>query len=167
MHSPTCFNVLVDDDKRAVRTVLPCVHHILLSDFLAVSPWRLTFICSGPQNPEHLLLFGAGNSGEYKYTDRETCTIYSPGGGKNVLTIGASSSGETRRPTTDEDGARRSPGDLDSVPGDIDTVAVFSSYGLMADGRIKPEVVATGDQVRCTGIKLMIRARVSLVAGRG
>ena len=103
-----------------------------------------------PQNPEHLLLFAAGND-EDKFTDRETCTIKSPGGGKNVLTIGASSSGETRRPYTDENGAFRSPGDLDSVSSDIDTIAYFSSYGFMADARIKPEVVAPGDQVRCAG----------------
>ena len=110
-----------------------------------------TLAMFAPQNPEHLLLFSAGNDGEDKFTDRETCTIGSPGGGKNVLTIGASSSGETRRPYTDETGAFRSPADLDSVSSDIDTIAYFSSYGLMADGRIKPEVVAPGDQVRCAG----------------
>lgn len=31
---------------------------------------------------------------------------------------------------------------------DIDTVAWFSSYGPTTDNRIKPEVVATGNQVR-------------------
>lgn len=31
---------------------------------------------------------------------------------------------------------------------DIDSVAWFSSYGPSTDGRIKPEVVAPGDQVR-------------------
>lgn len=33
-------------------------------------------------------------------------------------------------------------------PADIDTVAYFSSYGPTADLRIKPDVVAPGDQVR-------------------
>ena len=116
--------------------------------------WCLAFILFAPQNPEHLLLFAAGNDGEPEDPYRESCTINSPGGGKNVLAIGASASGETRRPTTGEDGSSRTLEDiqdLDSVTADIDTVAYFSSYGLMADGRIKPEVVAPGDQVRCAG----------------
>ena len=87
------------------------------------------------------------------------CTIYSPGTGKNVLTVGASSSGEARRPLTGEDGESRIDENgtyLDSVPGDIDTVAFFSSYGPMRDGRIKPEVLAPGDQVRFAGIVMRI-----------
>ena len=101
-------------------------------------------------------MFAAGNDGVYNDTDRERCTIYSPGGGKNVIAIGASSSGETRRPYTDEDREHLDVEDVDSVPRDIDSIAYFSSYGLMADGRIKPEVVAPGDLVRCAGIVMLI-----------
>ena len=118
--------------------------------------WRSTRIRFALQNPEHLLLFAAGNDGVYNDTDRERCTIYSPGGGKNVIAIGASSSGETRRPYTDEDREHLDVEDVDSVPRDIDSIAYFSSYGLMADGRIKPEVVAPGDLVRCAGIVMLI-----------
>lgn len=89
------------------------------------------------QNPEHLLLFAAGNDGDVY---RLTCTIGAPGIGKNVLSIGATSSGSTRRPFTLKD---------DGISyADIDTVAVFSSYGFTNDNRIKPEVVAPGDQVK-------------------
>ena len=136
-----------------MRTALPIFHLTLFPIPVPAASWRPTFIPFAPQNPEHLLLFAAGNLGLPEDPDRETCTINSPGGGKNVLTIGASSSGEARRSYTDENGLPRTleVQDVDSVPGDIDTVAYFSSYGLMADGRIKPEVVAPGDQVRCVG----------------
>ena len=88
------------------------------------------------QNPEHLLLFAAGNDGD---VFRTTCTIGAPGIGKNVLSVGATSSGSTRRPFTPADGGVGFA--------DIDTVAYFSSYGFTNDDRIKPEVVAPGDQV--------------------
>lgn len=78
------------------------------------------------------MIFAAGNLGD---TVRSSCTIYSPAIAKNVLAIGATSSGETRLTTTAD-------------VGDIDTVASFSSYGPTSDGRIKPELVAPGDMVR-------------------
>ncbi|CAM9668187.1 unnamed protein product, partial [Laminaria digitata] len=94
-------------------------------------------------NPENLLLFAAGNSGDVD-DGRTVCTIGSPGLGKNILTVGASSSGETRVTLTAEDGTA-----ADGTNGfaDIDTVAVFSSYGPTQDGRIKPEIVAPGDMI--------------------
>lgn len=36
---------------------------------------------------------------------------------------------------------------------DIDTVSYFSSSGPTLDGRIKPEVVAPGDMVRCASTR--------------
>ncbi len=90
------------------------------------------------QNPENLLVFAAGNSGEYTFYD---CTIGTPATAKNVLSVGASVSGGARLSATDWD----IPGTNTSA---IDTVAYFSSYGPTLDGRIKPEVVAPGDMVR-------------------
>ncbi|CAN0481273.1 unnamed protein product, partial [Hapterophycus canaliculatus] len=83
-------------------------------------------------NPENLLIFAAGNDGENP--ENSVCTIGSPAIAKNVLAVGATSSGETRFNT---DGVY-----------DIDHVASFSSWGFTTDGRIKPEVVAPGDMVR-------------------
>lgn len=67
----------------------------------------------------------------------------SPAIAKNVLAVGASTSGSTRlsatalaEPSADADG--------------IDEIAYFSSWGPTLDGRIKPEVVAPGDMVRET-----------------
>lgn len=73
------------------------------------------------------------------------CTIVSPAIAKNVLAVGATSSGETRLSTTGADGQ-----EADGANGyaDVDTMAYFSSYGPTRDGRIKPEVVAPGDAVR-------------------
>lgn len=72
----------------------------------------------------------AGNDGELR---RSTCTMGSPAIAKNVLAVGASTSGDTRLSVTAGLG--------------IDTVAVFSSYGPTSDSRIKPEVLAPGDTV--------------------
>lgn len=113
------------------------------------------------QNPEHLLLFAAGNDGDLKHdADRNgVCTIGSPGTAKNVLTVGASSSGITRMTYTASDGSSIYDGTSDKHAG-IDTVAYFSSYGFTDDGRIKPEIVAPGDQVCCS---LAVCGRVCLV----
>ena len=98
------------------------------------------------QNPEHLLLFAAGNEGDLDPS--RTCTINSPGLGKNVLTVGATSSGPSRRPSTPNDGESSSSYVYGGSEADIDTIASFSSYGFTTDGRVKPEVVAPGDRVR-------------------
>ncbi len=84
------------------------------------------------------MIFAAGNIGEEV---RSTCTMSSPATAKNVLAVGASTSGATRFSITAFDYP-----DLDTSG--IDTVAPFSSTGPTADGRIKPEVVAPGDMVR-------------------
>lgn len=94
------------------------------------------------QHPENLLLFAAGNDGDI--VDGRACTINSPGIGKNTLTVGATSSGETRLTSTSADG-----GVADGTNGyaDVDTLAFFSSYGPTRDSRIKPEILAPGDAV--------------------
>ncbi|CAM9857304.1 unnamed protein product [Pylaiella littoralis] len=122
------------------------------------------------ENPESLLIFVAGNEGGFKDDPfRTTCTVRSPGLGKNVLTVGATSSGPSRATGTGTDGRAiyetlgLTPYSPEGYPwicefpilgvpasstekADIDTVAWFSSYGPTKDNRIKPEVVAPGDQ---------------------
>lgn len=59
------------------------------------------------QNPEHLLIFSAGNNGGFKDTDREvSCTIGSPALGKNSLAVGSTSSGPAGGTITGADGRR-------------------------------------------------------------
>eukprot|EP00752_Nemacystus_decipiens_P015150 g13496.t1 len=99
-------------------------------------------------NPENLLVFAAGNEGWF--TDRDgLCTINSPGIAKNVLAVGSTSSGETRLTTTALAPDREVGPIYDSGDdlADIDTISAFSSYGPTTDGRIKPEVVAPGDEI--------------------
>lgn len=92
------------------------------------------------RNQDQLLLFAAGNDGD----DWSGCTMGSPALAKNVLAVGASTSGPGRLSFTDEDG---DPTDGDSRVQDIDAMAYFSSFGPTLDDRIKPEVVAPGDMV--------------------
>lgn len=79
-----------------------------------------------PQNPEHLLIFAAGNLGD----DMEGCSISAPAVSKNSLAVGSSMSGDVRL-----------------SPGDMDGVSDFSSQGPTSDGRIKPDIVAPGHYV--------------------
>ena len=74
-----------------------------------------------------------------------------PGLAKNVLAVGSTSSGTTRLTTTDED---RREASANLGDGTIDTISAFSSYGPTQDGRIKPEVLAPGDQVICLHFQL-------------
>ncbi|CAM9317023.1 unnamed protein product [Discosporangium mesarthrocarpum] len=98
------------------------------------------------ENPEHIILVSAGNDGDLKNDpSHDTCTISSPAIAKNVLTIGASSSGPTRVTYTNMDG-NIIESFFDDLA-DINVVAYFSSYGPSEDGRVKPELVAPGDQV--------------------
>ncbi|CBN75410.1 subtilisin-like serine peptidase [Ectocarpus siliculosus] len=123
------------------------------------------------ENPEHLLIFAAGNhGGNEDIPNHEGCTIGSPALGKNILAVGATSSGPSRGTRTGEDGnlvyeefgmTDYSPEGYPWIclspslgtpsasmePAGVDTVAFFSSQGPTLDGRIKPDVVAPGDQV--------------------
>lgn len=85
-----------------------------------------------------MLIFAAGNIGD---TERPSCTMSSPAIAKNVLAVGATTSGDTKLSAT----AVMSP-EVDTSG--LDTIATFSSQGPTEDGRIKPEVVAPGDMVR-------------------
>ncbi|CAN0423346.1 unnamed protein product, partial [Ectocarpus sp. 12 AP-2014] len=100
------------------------------------TPMDLLYDAFMYENPENLLIFSAGNSGQ-----RPFCTIGSPATAKNTLAVGATMSGNTRYDL--EDVLYRREGEAD-----IDTVTYFSSSGPTLDGRIKPEVVAPGDMVR-------------------
>ncbi|CAN0281458.1 unnamed protein product, partial [Ectocarpus sp. 13 AM-2016] len=92
------------------------------------------------RNQDQLLLFAAGNDGD----DWSGCTMGSPALAKNVLAVGASTSGPGRLSFTDEYG---NPTEGDSRVQDIDAMAYFSSFGPTLDDRIKPEVVAPGDMI--------------------
>lgn len=109
------------------------LQHVTLHTRLFCTPW---------QNPENLLIFAAGNDGDGILSD---CTIGSPATSKNVLTVGASTSGPGRWSWTGDDGEAAISA---SQAQDIDIMAYFSSYGPTLDNRIKPEVVAPGDTVR-------------------
>lgn len=133
------------------------------------------------QNPENLIVFAGGNDGAF--TDEFTlgaCTVGSPALGKNILTVGGTSSGPSRSPDTGADGhviyenfgltdysSDGSPyleqfpalgmPSSSTEPADIDTVAWFSPYGPTFDNRIKPEIVAPADQVWASfGLELEI-----------
>uniref|UniRef100_A0A7S0J3W4 WW domain-containing protein n=1 Tax=Calcidiscus leptoporus TaxID=127549 RepID=A0A7S0J3W4_9EUKA len=76
------------------------------------------------ENPDFLILFAAGNSG-----DQGPASVGAPATAKNCITVGAS----------------ENPGSGNGrVDGDM---AFFSSTGPASDGRIKPEVVAPGFSV--------------------
>eukprot|EP00904_Undaria_pinnatifida_P010989 jgi/Undpi1/701/HiC_scaffold_10.g04165.m1 len=112
-------------------------------DVCAVNALDIEFDTFMHENPEHLLVFAAGNDGHVD-DGRTVCTIYSPAIGKNALAVGATSSGQTRLTATGTDGDG-----TDDTNGyaDVDTVAFFSSRGPTQDNRIKPEVMAPGDAI--------------------
>ncbi|CAB1102948.1 unnamed protein product [Ectocarpus sp. CCAP 1310/34] len=123
------------------------------------------------ENPEHLLIFSAGNDGGYDdIPNREACTVGSPALGKNILAVGATSSGPFPGTRTGDDGnlfceevgvTDYSPEGYPWIclmpvlgappastePAGVDTVGYFSSQGPTLDGQIKPGVVAPGNQV--------------------
>lgn len=135
------------------------------------NPFPVHFGVFRMQNPEHLLVFGAGNDGGLKdFPTLEACTVMSGPLGKNSLAVGATSSGPFGGTETGTDGRLiydrygltnysaegypyicLNPGlgepSSSADQADIDAVAWLSSYGPTMDGRIKPEVVAPGDMV--------------------
>ncbi len=88
-------------------------------DLLAFFADRMAY-----QHPDFLLVFSAGNSGPYPGT------LASPGTSKNGLTVGASD-------------AR-----IDGAAGlDPENVASFSARGPTSDGRLKPDLVMSGNKL--------------------
>ncbi|KAG9417028.1 hypothetical protein AC1031_001416 [Aphanomyces cochlioides] len=84
------------------------------------------------RNPDTMVVIAAGNDGRTGLR-----TISSPGGAKNVLTVGASLNSVA---STDDD--VHCPSVLNPQ-----SVAEFSSQGPTSDGRIKPDVVAPGQVI--------------------
>ena len=106
------------------------------------------------ENPEHLVLFAAGNDGADADGDRvlDGGSLYAPASAKNVVAIGATEGPEAGvGMRTDWGGLdlsrKRWPtlGDrADPISGDPERVALCTSAGPTADGRIKPDLCAPG-----------------------
>ncbi|MCC6278441.1 MAG: S8 family serine peptidase [Oligoflexia bacterium] len=108
-------------------------------------------------NPDLLIVFAAGNSGQDLDRDGhiDPGSVSSPGTAKNVLTVGASKNlanfgGIQEQMKGLRDGARKwgveplASSRLSDNPGGM---AAFSSVGPTRDGRIKPEIVAPGTNI--------------------
>ncbi|MCM2279693.1 MAG: S8 family serine peptidase [Oligoflexia bacterium] len=108
-------------------------------------------------NPDMLVLFAAGNSGEDKNADGmiDENSVSSPGTAKNVLTVGASENlllvGGIQRPHGQLRGGDKKwgvpPLKDDLLSNNPDGIAAFSSRGPTSDGRLKPEIVAPGTNI--------------------
>jgi subtilisin family serine protease len=107
-------------------------------------------------NPDFLIVFAAGNSGEDYNRDGviDTYSIDVPAAAKNNLTVGAS---ESLRLTGGyaEDGwgtfvTTTGPLDYDLTSNNTMGMAAFSSRGPCADGRTKPDIVAPGTNILST-----------------
>ena len=106
------------------------------------------------KNPDALVLFAAGNSGEDRDGDGkvDAGSLYAPASAKNAVAIGATEgprSGVGLRGTWrqfDPDGRRFPLATVrnDPVSGEPERMAMFSSLGPTADGRIKPDLYAAG-----------------------
>jgi serine protease AprX len=119
------------------------------------------------ENPDAVVLFAAGNDGCDRDGDRvrDAGSLYAPASAKNVLTIGATEGAASgigiRGSWGDMDPAfdryRSTPDRADAVSGDPTQLALFSSAGPTADGRIKPDLCAPGTNLaaprsqRCRG----------------
>lgn len=108
-------------------------------------------------NPDMLIVFAAGNSGVDADKDGriDENSMASPGTAKNVLTVGASENvtktGGIQVPIsklrTGKDSWGAEPIYSSLVSDNANGVAMFSSRGPTADGRIKPDVVAPGTNI--------------------
>lgn len=111
-------------------------------------------------NPEMLVLFAAGNSGQDLDRDGriDENSVASPGTAKNVLTVGASENklevGGIQKPHVElREGERKwgvEPIRSDRLSDDENGIAAFSSRGPTADGRMKPDIVAPGTNIVST-----------------
>jgi subtilisin family serine protease len=108
-------------------------------------------------NPDMLVIFAAGNSGQDANADGriDEDSISAPGTAKNVLTVGASENWEEKggiQRTLKElrNGASKwgaEPIASDKLSNNPNGIAAFSSRGPTDDGRIKPDVVAPGTNI--------------------
>ena len=81
------------------------------------------------ENPDYTILFAAGNDGDHDRDNKVNYnTVSTPGTAKNAITVGAS---QNDRPEK-------------KMATNINDIALFSSRGPTADGRVKPDVVAPG-----------------------
>jgi serine protease AprX len=113
--------------------------------------------------PEMLMLFAAGNSGEDQNRDGriDEGSVSSPGTAKNVLTVGASENyllegGIQKKLSELRDGSQKwgvEPLASDRLSDNPKGLAAFSSRGPTRDGRLKPEVVAPGTNIVSTRSK--------------
>ena len=109
------------------------------------------------KNSELLVLFAAGNSGVDADKDGriDGNSISSPGTSKNALTVGASenvtTSGGIQVPISKlrsgKDNWGVEPIFSSYLSDNRDGIAMFSSRGPTADGRIKPDIVAPGTNI--------------------
>lgn len=108
-------------------------------------------------NPDMLILFAAGNSGMDMNKDGriDNGSVSTPGTSKNALTVGASenllSTGGIQVPISR---LRSGPESWSAEPifssyisDNPNGIAMFSSRGPTADGRLKPEIVAPGTNI--------------------
>ncbi|OGQ15580.1 MAG: hypothetical protein A3B70_01240 [Deltaproteobacteria bacterium RIFCSPHIGHO2_02_FULL_40_11] len=109
------------------------------------------------KNPDMLVVFAAGNSGEDQDKDGviDEGSLLSPAVAKNVLTVGASENYVLEGGIQREWGKLRN-GDqkwgtepiASDTPSDNENgIAAFSSRGPTEDGRIKPDIVAPGTNI--------------------
>lgn len=117
--------------------------------------WEVDRFCW--DHPDAVILFAAGNDGADRDGDGriDAGTLYAPASAKNAIAIGA-----TEGPSQGV-GIRANWGDLDpdrtrfrdrdarsdAISGDPDHIALFSSAGPSADGRIKPDLCAPGTNI--------------------
>ena len=94
-------------------------------------------------NQEMVIVFAAGNDGPY------AGTVASPGTAKNVLTVGAAANVRSMTPAQGGIDAAGADGSdiVDSDARNANDIALFSSRGPCADGRIKPDLVAPGTHI--------------------
>lgn len=109
------------------------------------------------ENPDLLVVFAAGNSGEDKNRDGviDLGSVSSPGTAKNTLTVGASENymleGGRQKACGEMNGGDQKwgvePIKSDKLSNDPNGIACFSSRGPTNDQRIKPDVVAPGTNI--------------------
>jgi len=111
-------------------------------------------------NPDMLIVIAAGNEGSGVNPRKaapgyiDWLSICSPASCKNALTVGASRSDRTNGPVSGTTWGQYSPNRFpqppianETVSGNPDCLAAFSSRGPTDDRRIKPDVVAPGTEI--------------------